>query len=401
MRSRCPAPTSSSSRSARRRGCAPPTTSSPARCERAGASVAVAAAARAARGAHARADRPRLGAGARARPPRAGSPSTTRARSSTATTTAALLWPRPGAIRFDAPAAGNRPGPPRRLAAPARAPAPARRRRCSCPRRRARSTRPARRRRPPSSCRSRSSRRGRRPASATSRRSPTPPTRTRRAWTASWRRGRRARRDGEELVVAGTDARARGRPACASPGVLAPEEYRALLRRARVYVTAPRREDYGIAQLEALADGCRARHDARRPGPTRRCRSRARSTRGSSATTSAGALRTALDDPAPGYAARALAAARRPTAARRSTRRSRDELLPRAAAADAGRARLRSAANSSHGRVLATSAAVEPRAARGRDAPAGVARRRVGAVGVGVDEDPHAGRARRRARGRR
>src|SRR5271157_5022124 len=26
------------------------------------------------------------------------------------TTTAAMLWPRPGAIRFDAPAAGNRPG---------------------------------------------------------------------------------------------------------------------------------------------------------------------------------------------------------------------------------------------------------------------------------------------------
>ena len=34
------------------------------------------------------------------------------------------------------------------------------------------------------------------------------------------------------------------------------EEYRALLRRARVFVCAPRREDYGIAQLEALADGC-------------------------------------------------------------------------------------------------------------------------------------------------
>jgi hypothetical protein len=31
---------------------------------------------------------------------------------------------------------------------------------------------------------------------------------------------------------------------------------RALLRRARVFVTAPQREDYGIAQLEALADGC-------------------------------------------------------------------------------------------------------------------------------------------------
>ena len=34
-----------------------------------------------------------------------------------------------------------------------------------------------------------------------------------------------------------------------------PAEFRALLRRARVYVTAPRREDYGLAQLEALADG--------------------------------------------------------------------------------------------------------------------------------------------------
>jgi glycosyltransferase involved in cell wall biosynthesis len=39
-------------------------------------------------------------------------------------------------------------------------------------------------------------------------------------------------------------------------GALPREEYRALLRRARVFVCAPRREDYGIAQLEALADGC-------------------------------------------------------------------------------------------------------------------------------------------------
>ena len=38
--------------------------------------------------------------------------------------------------------------------------------------------------------------------------------------------------------------------------MLAPGDYRALLRRARVFVAAPRREDYGIAQLEALADGC-------------------------------------------------------------------------------------------------------------------------------------------------
>ena len=39
-------------------------------------------------------------------------------------------------------------------------------------------------------------------------------------------------------------------------GRLAPADYRRLLRRARVFVTAPRREDYGISQLEALAEGC-------------------------------------------------------------------------------------------------------------------------------------------------
>jgi hypothetical protein len=39
-------------------------------------------------------------------------------------------------------------------------------------------------------------------------------------------------------------------------GALPAAEYRALVRRARVFVCAPRREDYGVAQLEALADGC-------------------------------------------------------------------------------------------------------------------------------------------------
>src|SRR4029079_13242179 len=60
------------------------------------------------------------------------------------------------------------------------------------------------------------------------------------------------------------DARARAgvEPADPQPGVdwvgtLAPERYRALLRRARVFLAAPRREDYGPAQLEALADGRR------------------------------------------------------------------------------------------------------------------------------------------------
>ena len=38
--------------------------------------------------------------------------------------------------------------------------------------------------------------------------------------------------------------------------MVAPAEYRALLRRARLFVAAPRWEDHGLAQLEALADGC-------------------------------------------------------------------------------------------------------------------------------------------------
>ena len=82
-------------------------------------------------------------------------------------------------------------------------------------------------------------------------------------------------------------------------------DYRALLRRSRLFLCAARREDYGIAQLEALADGCvlvttpspgpyaalpLARDlDPRLVGPEL-------------------AIRTALDDPLPGYAERAAAA---------------------------------------------------------------------------------------------
>ena len=70
---------------------------------------------------------------------------------------------------------------------------------------------------------------------------------------AAWQR---ARREGETLVVAGIE-----RPDDPAAGVrytgrLPPDEYRALQRRARVYVAAPLREDFGIAPLEALADGC-------------------------------------------------------------------------------------------------------------------------------------------------
>jgi hypothetical protein len=69
---------------------------------------------------------------------------------------------------------------------------------------------------------------------------------------AAWER---ARRPGETLVVAGQSGRL-GEGA-EGAGLLAPAEYRALLRRARAFVAAPLREDHGIAQLEALADGCR------------------------------------------------------------------------------------------------------------------------------------------------
>jgi Glycosyl transferases group 1 len=63
-----------------------------------------------------------------------------------------------------------------------------------------------------------------------------------------------ARRDGEELVVTGIEGAPRDGVRFA--GRLEPGDFRALLRRARAFVAAPSREDYGIAPLEALADGC-------------------------------------------------------------------------------------------------------------------------------------------------
>jgi len=66
----------------------------------------------------------------------------------------------------------------------------------------------------------------------------------------------RVRRPGETLTVAGR-AGDRAPDGVRFAGLLDPAGFRALLRRARVYVTAPRREDYGLSQLEALADGCR------------------------------------------------------------------------------------------------------------------------------------------------
>jgi hypothetical protein len=89
-------------------------------------------------------------------------------------------------------------------------------------------------------------------------------------------------------------------------GRVAPAEYRALLRRTRVFVAAPRREDFGIAPLEALADGAMlVTTPAAGPYPALGL-ARMLDPRLVSEDL-AGALRAALDDPSPEYAQRAAA----------------------------------------------------------------------------------------------
>jgi glycosyltransferase involved in cell wall biosynthesis len=65
---------------------------------------------------------------------------------------------------------------------------------------------------------------------------------------------RRARREDETLLVTGID-RPHPPPGVRFLGRVPADEYRALLRRTRVFLAAPRREDFGIGALEALADG--------------------------------------------------------------------------------------------------------------------------------------------------
>jgi hypothetical protein len=218
-------------------------------------------------------------------------------------TTAALLWPEPGAIRFDAPAAGNRPGrhgvwqrpvERRRFAAAplllpwsegalAEAPSP-RADALVVPVPVAPSGPPG----------------DRDVAAITYGANPEKKglDRVLAAWTA-------ARRPGETLVVAGL-AGADG-AGVRYAGMLAPDEYRAVLRRARAFVTAPRREDYGIAQLEALADGC-ALVTTAAPGPYAALPVARELDPRLVGDDLATALRLALDAPSPAYAERAGAA---------------------------------------------------------------------------------------------
>jgi glycosyl transferase family 1 len=235
-------------------------------------------------------------------------------------TTAALLWPRPGAIRFDSPSAGNRRGrhglwqrplERRRLhAAPLLLPwsegglnelqgdAPARDRALVLPVPVAPSGAPE----PVRDI-----------AAITYAANPAKKGLDR--VLSAWRRARAERPPdaGGELLIAGASAQelaAAGHPVDPEEGLrvlgaLSPPEYRALLRRARVFVCAPRREDYGLAQLEALADGCLL-VTTPAPGPYAALPiARALDPRLVDEDLSA-ALRTALEDPLAGYAARAL-----------------------------------------------------------------------------------------------
>jgi Glycosyl transferases group 1 len=238
------------------------------------------------------------------------------------TTTAALLWSRPGAIRFDATAAGNRPG---RQGLWQR---PLERRRLrqaplllpwsegamqELPGRAAGDERalvlpvPAEPSGAPAELRD--------VAAITYAANPSKKGLDR--VLAAWRQVRQARDAGagEELLIAGAGAaqlQAAGVLSGPEPGVrvlgaLEPSEFRALLRRARVFVCAPRREDYGIVQLEALADGCQLVTTAA-PGPYAALALARELDARLVGDDLAGALRAALEEPLPDYAERALAA---------------------------------------------------------------------------------------------
>jgi hypothetical protein len=152
---------------------------------------------------------------------------------------------------------------------------------------------------------------------------------------AAWRRIRGERRSEEELLVAGASERELQRSGFGTSaeegvrvvGALPQAEYRALLRRSRVFLCAPRREDYGLAQLEALADGCRL-VTTPAPGPyAALVIAQALDPRLVSEDLP-GALRVALEAPLPDYQERALQALA-PYRAGAVDRLVADELLPR------------------------------------------------------------------------
>jgi glycosyltransferase involved in cell wall biosynthesis len=243
-------------------------------------------------------------------------------------TTAALLWPREGAIRFDAPSAGNRPG---RAGVWQR---PLERRRLGqaplllpwsdgglreAPGAASRGERalvlpvPVEPSGPADGVRD--------IAAVTYAANPKKKglDRVLQAW-------REARCPGEELLVMGAGSEEL-RAGVRAVGMLPYEEYRGLLRRARVFVCAPRREDYGIAQLEALADGAQL-VTTEAPGPYAALPVARELDERLIGEELAPALRTALDDPLEGYATRAREALE-PFSREAADRVVAEQLLPR------------------------------------------------------------------------
>jgi glycosyltransferase involved in cell wall biosynthesis len=134
-----------------------------------------------------------------------------------------------------------------------------------------------------------------------------------------------ARRPGEELVVAGADGPAEDGVRWA--GMLPRVDMRALLRRARTFIAAPRREDHGIVQLEALADGC-ALVTTPAPGPYVALGLAREVDPRLVREDLAPAIRVALDEPRDGYAERARELLA-PLTREEVDRVVREELLPR------------------------------------------------------------------------
>ncbi|MGO9903295.1 MAG: glycosyltransferase [Solirubrobacteraceae bacterium] len=139
----------------------------------------------------------------------------------------------------------------------------------------------------------------------------------------SWRE---ARREGETLVVAGHEGLAPS-AGVRSAGRLPRAEFRGLLRRAKVFVSAPRREDFGIAALEALAEGC-ILVSTPAPGPYPALDLARELDPRLVGENIVAALRVALDQPLEGYAQRA-ATLLRPFATEAVDRTVAQDVLPR------------------------------------------------------------------------
>ncbi len=257
-------------------------------------------------------------------------------------TTAALLWPRRGAIRFDALSAGNRPG---RHGLWQR---PLERRRLAAAPLLLPWSEGALQEAPHSP--SRKDRALVVPV-AVEPSGPQPPVRdiaaityganpakkgldrVLRAWSQV--RGELGLPATEELLIAGVSMRELEQAGLTGlqeegvrvVGALPAGEYRSLLRRSRVFVCAPRREDYGIAQLEALADGCRL-VTTPAPGPYVALPIARRLDPALVSEDLAGALRAALERTDDGYSERAREALA-PFALASVERLVAEQLLPR------------------------------------------------------------------------